>query len=73
MVLAATAEAKPVTINPVSIKACLLLLQALYIDVEDLLGAKQARQFEQDISTVFTSGDFPRPIVPSAVENPADR
>jgi hypothetical protein len=65
---AATAEAQPAAINPVSIKACLLLLQALYIDVEDLLGAKQARQFEQDLSTVFSEWRFPQADTPQALK-----
>ncbi|NJL86764.1 MAG: hypothetical protein HC886_13580 [Leptolyngbyaceae cyanobacterium SM1_1_3] len=42
------------------IQACLLLLQALYIDVEDLLGDKQAALFEKDITNVFTQWHFPQ-------------
>jgi hypothetical protein len=53
--------------NATNIKACLLLLQALYIDVEDLLGAKQSRQFEQDIAAVFNEWRFPQANSPSAV------
>ena len=49
------------------IQACLLLLQALYIDVEDLLGSKQATLFEKDISEVFTQGNFPQTNSPKAV------
>ena len=49
------------------IQACLLLLQALYIDVEDLLGSKQATLFEKDISEVFTQGNFPQTDSPKAV------
>lgn len=43
-----------------SIQAALLLLQATYIDVEDLLGAKQAGLFQKDISEVFKQGHFPQ-------------
>jgi hypothetical protein len=42
------------------IQGCLLLLQALFIDVEDLLGNKQAALFEQDMVTVFTQWRFPQ-------------
>ncbi|MBD2232988.1 Npun_F0813 family protein [Phormidium tenue] len=51
------------------IKACLLMLQVLYMDVEDLLGAKQARQFEGDISKVFAAWKFPQAVTPDAVKN----
>jgi hypothetical protein len=42
------------------IQACLLLLQALYIDIEDLLGAKQATLFEKDVASVLTQWKFPQ-------------
>jgi hypothetical protein len=50
------------------IKACLLLVQVLYMDVEDLLGAKQARQFEDDITQVFAAWKFPQTHRPDAVK-----
>jgi hypothetical protein len=50
------------------IKACLLLLQVLYMDVEDLLGPKQARQFENDISSIFTEWQFPKTGSPQAIK-----
>lgn len=50
------------------IKACLLMLQVLYMDVEDLLGAKQARQFEGDIGKVFADWKFPQAATPDAVK-----
>ncbi len=50
------------------IKACLLLVQVLYMDVEDLLGPKQARQFENDINGVFTEWQFPKTSSPQAVK-----
>ncbi|WOD41737.1 Npun_F0813 family protein [Nodosilinea sp. E11] len=49
------------------IKACLLMLQVLYMDVEDLLGNKQARQFEDDVSKVFAAWKFPQSATPDAV------
>lgn len=42
------------------IQACLLLLQAVYIDIEDLLGAKQAVSFQKEITSVFQQGRFPK-------------
>ncbi|MEY3299970.1 MAG: hypothetical protein RLZZ597_3230 [Cyanobacteriota bacterium] len=60
-----TAEAAA---SAVHIKACLLLVQVLYMDVEDLLGPKQARQFEAEISTVFTQWKFPQTGTPQAVK-----
>jgi hypothetical protein len=50
------------------IKACLLIVQVLYMDVEDLLGAKQARQFEDDITKVFAAWKFPQTHKPDAVK-----
>ncbi|HIK44883.1 MAG TPA: hypothetical protein IGR64_08330 [Leptolyngbyaceae cyanobacterium M65_K2018_010] len=50
------------------IKACLLLLQVLYMDVEDLLGPKQARQFESDMSGVFKAWQFPQTHSPQALK-----
>lgn len=50
-------------INPASlplIQASLLLLQALYLDVEDLLGGKQANLFEQEVAKVLTQWRFPQ-------------
>ncbi|PZV06987.1 MAG: hypothetical protein DCF21_22205 [Leptolyngbya sp.] len=51
------------------IKACLLMLQVLYMDVEDLLGGKQARQFEDDIAKVFAAWKFPQATAPEALKN----
>jgi hypothetical protein len=51
------------------IKGCLLMVQVLYMDVEDLLGGKQARQFESDIAKVFTAWKFPQATTPDAVKN----
>jgi hypothetical protein len=50
------------------IQACLLVLQVLYMDVEDLLGPKQAKQFETDIASVFTQWQFPQAGNPKAVK-----
>ncbi|MEO1095391.1 MAG: Npun_F0813 family protein [Cyanobacteria bacterium J06638_28] len=42
------------------IQGCLLLLQALSIDIEDLLGNKQAELFERDIAQALTKANFPQ-------------
>lgn len=49
-------EAAPVML----IQACLLLLQAVYFDIEDLLGTRQAGSFQKDIAQVFQKGKFPQ-------------
>ncbi|MEB3291068.1 MAG: hypothetical protein VKI82_14215 [Leptolyngbya sp.] len=54
--------------NVSHIKACLLLVQVLYMDVEDLLGPKQARQFESELSTLFAQWKFPQTGTPQAVK-----
>ena len=55
------------TANAKFIQACLLLLQVLYIDVEDLLGAKQAKLFENDLMAVFKEWRFPQTSAPKAI------
>lgn len=49
-------------------QACLLLLQTIYLDVEDLLGNRQAKQFQKDIATIFIDWKFPKADSPAAVE-----
>jgi hypothetical protein len=51
------------------VQASLLLLQAVYFDVEDLLGARQAASFQKDITKVFQQGNFPQADSPDAVKN----
>ncbi|CAD5944536.1 hypothetical protein PCC9214_02150 [Planktothrix tepida] len=45
---------------PILTQACLLLLQAVYFDIEDLLGAKQAGSFEKDLIKIFQKSKFPQ-------------
>jgi len=52
---------------PPFIQACLLLLQAVYIDIEDLLGSRQANLFEKEVSTVFQQWRFPQTETPEAI------
>lgn len=54
-------------LNPVLIKGCVLMLQALYIDIEDLLGNRQASLFQKEISEVFKQWRFPEAQTPDAV------
>jgi hypothetical protein len=53
---------------PSFIQASLLLLQAVYIDIEDLLGAKQATTFRQEIAAVFKQWRFPQADTPDAIQ-----
>jgi hypothetical protein len=49
-------------------QACLLLLQAVYIDIEDLLGSRQAGLFQKNITEVFGQWHFPKADSPAAVQ-----
>ncbi len=50
-------------------QACLLLLQTVYMDVEDLLGGRQAGLFQKDLSEVFQKWHFPQADSPQAVKH----
>lgn len=54
--------------TPVFTQACLLLLQAVYIDIEDLFGAKQAAAFQKEITDVLKQWHFPQADSPDAVK-----
>jgi hypothetical protein len=54
-------------LSPVHTQACLLMLQAIYVDVEDLLGAKQGEAFQRDLSQIFKQGQFANTATPDAV------
>ncbi len=49
-------------------QACLLLLQTVYMDVEDLLGGRQAGLFQKDIANIFRQWHFPQTDAPEAVK-----
>lgn len=55
--------------SPLFIQGCLLLLQAVYFDVEDLLGAKQAKSFQQDIGKMFQKWKFPQTETPEMLQS----
>ncbi|MEH2383971.1 MAG: Npun_F0813 family protein [Nostoc sp.] len=50
------------------IQASILLLQGVYIDIEDFLGAKQAALFQKDIAEVLQQKQFPQPSSLEAVK-----
>jgi len=54
---------------PAYVQACLLLVQAVYLDIEDLLGAKQVGLFQKDMTTMFQKWKFPQTESPDAVKN----
>ncbi len=53
---------------PAHVKASLLMLQTVYIDVEDLLGNRQAGLFQKDITEVFKQWHFPKTETPDAIK-----
>jgi hypothetical protein len=53
--------------SPAFIQACLLLLQAVYLDIEDLLGARQLGLFQKEITAVFQQWRFPQTESPDAI------
>lgn len=53
-------------VKPALIQACLLLLQAVYIDIEDLLGDRQLSIFEQELIELFKTRQFPGAETPDA-------
>jgi len=54
---------------PAYLRASLLMLQGVYIDIEDLLGGRQASLFQKDITEVFKQWRFPQAETPDAVKN----
>ncbi len=53
---------------PMFTQACLLMLQAMYIDIEDLMGTKQAVTFQKAMADVFRQGRFPQTDSPDAIK-----
>ena len=50
-------------------QACLLMLQAVYIDIEDFMGTKQAATFQKEMAEVFSKGRFPNAETPEATKH----
>jgi hypothetical protein len=51
------------------VQASLLMLQSIYMDIEDLLGTKQAAAFQKDLGDVLRQGRFPQTESPNAVKD----
>jgi hypothetical protein len=49
------------------VQASLLLLQSVYMDIEDMLGTRQLNVFHKEITTVFQQGRFPQTESPDAI------
>jgi hypothetical protein len=50
------------------VQASLLLLQAVYIDIEDMLGARQVTAFRKELLTVFQQHKLPQADAPETIE-----
>jgi hypothetical protein len=55
-------------IAPVT-QACLLLLQTVAIEIEDLFGARQAGLFQKDLAAMFQQKQFPQTNSPEAIKH----
>jgi len=51
------------------VQGCLLMLQAVYIEVEDMLGMRQAGSFKQDLLKFMQQGHFAQSATVSALES----
>ena len=50
-------------------QACLLVLQTIALEIEDLLGSRQAGLFQKDLVAVFRQWHFPQANSPEAVNH----
>ena len=68
--LAAEAADSPIAgeTSAAMVQASLLLLQAVYLDIEDLLGARQIGAFQKEIAAVFQKWRFPQTQSPEAIQ-----
>ncbi|MFN6569827.1 Npun_F0813 family protein [Dendronalium sp. ChiSLP03b] len=55
--------------NGIYVQASLLLLQAIYMDIEEFLGTRQASLFQKDIAEVLRQQKFPEASTPEAVKH----
>ncbi|HEY9752887.1 MAG TPA: Npun_F0813 family protein [Coleofasciculaceae cyanobacterium] len=53
----------------IRIKGCLLMLQGLYADIEDLLGNRQAGLFLRELADMFKQWQFPQADSPNTVRH----
>ena len=54
--------------NKILTVASILLLQAVYMDIEEFLGAKQASLFKKEISRILNRWQFPAASSPQAID-----
>jgi hypothetical protein len=54
--------------SPVFIQATLLMLQTIYLDIEDLMGSKQGTAFQRDITAVFQKAKLAGTATPDAIQ-----
>ncbi len=59
---------KDIKANQLHTQTCLLLLQGICLEVEDLLGPRQARLFQHDVAEVFEQWNFPQTDSPELRE-----
>ncbi|GAB1540832.1 hypothetical protein NUACC21_35010 [Scytonema sp. NUACC21] len=50
-------------------QACFVLLQSVYVDIEDFLGSRQATLFQKGVAEVMQQGQFPQVSSPEAIKN----
>ena len=58
-----------VAATPLLTQGCLLLMQAVFDDIKDLLGNRQASAFEKDIVQVLQKWKFPQADTPKAAKD----
>ncbi|MEO1561055.1 MAG: Npun_F0813 family protein [Cyanobacteria bacterium J06632_19] len=61
-------EASTQSNNKILTVASILLLQAVYMDIEEFLGAKQASSFKKEISKILSQWQFPAASSPNAID-----
>jgi hypothetical protein len=54
--------------SPVFVQATLLMLQTIYLDIEDLMGSKQGTAFQRDITAVFQKAKLAGTGTPDAIQ-----
>lgn len=55
-------------LQPCCIQACLLLLQAVYLDIEDLLGSRQVGVFRKELMVLFQQHQVPQGDAMEAID-----
>ena len=55
-------------VSPLLIQSSLLMLQTTYLDIEDLMGAKQGNAFQRDVAGIFQKGRFQGAMTPNEVQ-----